>query len=818
MLFSLTLLLGGCGRITNPQKIFEDARLKLKRGETLQAYQETERALKQFPSEQTEWHWRFRELKAEILHGEGLDREALSLLKAQLPSSLASSDVAVRAKLTQAAASTSTQQLSDAERYVAEAEVLATTNHPDLLGEVSLRKGTVCFSKGDTPGAETAYRKALEIAREQKDPFLEASSLGGLGVTATKQGHYDESIDWDSAALRLSRSIGAKTSLVKTLGNMGWSYAELGDLENALTFYKQAEEAAAESSLLGERTLWLTAIAYVHQGQHDDSAAEAILKQALQLARSQDNKETLAQCLNQLSWIALRTGRNDLAAAYNKEASDLKKGGLGPRLEIESMLLGGLIAAKELEYAEAERTLREVIQEPRASKYQQWKGQAELAKLYADEGQSAKAEREFRRCLETIEGVRTSVQSEEFRLSFLFNTIKFYSDYVEFLISRHRIEEALQVTELSRARTLAEGLSVDPKAVSRSSQRASLGQLAARMHANLLSYWLDLDQKYSYLWVITPEKTTLLTLPPSSQIGPLVKSYREAILNNRDVLAAGDSNGRKLYSMLVAPAQKLIPKGSRVIIVPDASLYGLNFETLVAPEPQPHLWIEDVTLTMAGSLTLLASSAERPAPKEKSLLLFGNTEPNASFSALAQAPLEVEKVERYFSEQNRKVVEGKNATPAAYLRSSPEKFAYLHFVTHGTASITRPLESAVILSAEGDSYKLYARDIVKRRLSAHLVTISACDGLGKRTYSGEGLVGLSWAFLRAGAHNVIGALWEVSDASTPQLMDLLYDGLSQGKDPATALRDAKLSFLHSNADTVFRKPFYWAPFQLYAGS
>ena len=93
------------------------------------------------------------------------------------------------------------------------------------------------------------------------------------------------------------------------------------------------------------------------------------------------------------------------------------------------------------------------------------------------------------------------------------------------------------------------------------------------------------------------------------------------------------------------------------------------------------------------------------------------------------------------------------------------------------------------------------------------------NGSGTRAYSGEGLVGLSWAFLRAGAHNVIGALWEVSDASTPQLMDALYRELSQGKDPATALRDAKLKLLHSaDSDSVFKKPFYWAPFQLYAGS
>jgi CHAT domain-containing protein len=77
-------------------------------------------------------------------------------------------------------------------------------------------------------------------------------------------------------------------------------------------------------------------------------------------------------------------------------------------------------------------------------------------------------------------------------------------------------------------------------------------------------------------------------------------------------------------------------------------------------------------------------------------------------------------------------------------------------------------------------------------------------------------VGLSWAFLRAGAHNVIGALWEVSDASTPRLMDQLYDELKKGRSPEAALRSAKLSLLHS--DGVFRKPFYWAPFQLYTGT
>jgi CHAT domain-containing protein len=132
-----------------------------------------------------------------------------------------------------------------------------------------------------------------------------------------------------------------------------------------------------------------------------------------------------------------------------------------------------------------------------------------------------------------------------------------------------------------------------------------------------------------------------------------------------------------------------------------------------------------------------------------------------------------------------------------------------------------PLDSAIILSGStlsggnsGEaSFKLYARDIMQYPIDARLVTISACYGSGTRSYAGEGLVGLSWAFLRAGAHNVIGALWEVSDDSTPRLMDTLYHGLEDGQAPAVALRNAKLDLLHSQSR--FSKPFFWAPFQIY---
>jgi CHAT domain-containing protein len=175
-------------------------------------------------------------------------------------------------------------------------------------------------------------------------------------------------------------------------------------------------------------------------------------------------------------------------------------------------------------------------------------------------------------------------------------------------------------------------------------------------------------------------------------------------------------------------------------------------------------------------------------------------------------------IEEHFAPAERTVYARAAATAPAYLGSNPSQFSYVHFVAHGTASRLSPLDSAIVLSrsdAEEESFKLYARDIIRHPLHADLVTISTCYGAGARAYTGEGLVGLSWAFLRAGAHNVIGALWEVSDVSTPQLMGTLYGELKKGRRPEAALRTAKLSLLHSTG--VFRKPFYWAPFQLYAG-
>jgi CHAT domain-containing protein len=214
----------------------------------------------------------------------------------------------------------------------------------------------------------------------------------------------------------------------------------------------------------------------------------------------------------------------------------------------------------------------------------------------------------------------------------------------------------------------------------------------------------------------------------------------------------------------------------------------------------------------------MLAAAKPTAAAPRNLLLLGNPiSESEDFPTLPLFAFEAKKIQTYFEPHNVAAFTGAEATPAAYLTSNPARYSYIHFVSHAVSSRTDPLDSAIILSptsAGADSYKLYARDIMRHPIDAELVTISACYGSGTRSYAGEGLVGLSWAFLHAGAHSVIGALWEASDDSSPRLMDKLYHGIEDGQTPAVALRQAKLSLLHSGGK--FQQPFFWAPFQIYS--
>ena len=409
--------------------------------------------------------------------------------------------------------------------------------------------------------------------------------------------------------------------------------------------------------------------------------------------------------------------------------------------------------------------------------------------------------------------LETAIRHDDYRFSYLASLIRFYRQYVDFLMAQGQPERALEVAESSRSRVLAQR-SGRPELV-RSHTVGDYRALARQARAVLVEYWLGESQ--SYLWVVTPREVRHYALPSAAALRPWIERYRGLVMSARDPLAVDADTGRKLYDLLLAPAADRLCATCRLFIVPDGDLYSLNLESLPTGSQPGRYFIERAAVTIAPSLDYLADAGRRRlAAPGKGLLLLGDPVPSLpEFPKLTFAAREVDSIGATMARSPEEIVRGGNARPGAYAEADPRRFGFIHFSAHAAANPQSPLDSAVILSGPPDQCKLFARDVMAVPLSAELVTISACRGAGAKTYAGEGLVGFAWAFLRAGARHVIAGLWDVNDRSTLQLMTGLYTELAHGSAPPDALRTAQLALIHAGG--AYAKPFYWAPFELYAG-
>ena len=816
-------LLPGCSRRRDPQAAYDHAREALRKGDMMAAASEAEKGYEEFHAAGPEWAWKFTILRARALHSRGLNDQALKLLTSE--PAPRSDELVLQRLRWEGIAYVSLHKFPEAEQRFGEAERLCSASDYPACVDVVDARGTLEMELGHCAKAQGLFERVLASARASGDPSWEANELLNLSWSALRQGHLDEALDWSNAARRISLSRGLESIAQKALGNMGWAYYKLGDPEKAEIMFTEAEDQAEKLGEVASQVGWLTDAGYVYLDAGRSSGAEQSFQQSLRLAKQINSREVIVNSLVSLAFVCEQTGKLDDAKRFADEALAKAREDKDAPDQVYPQLVQGRVAARLHDTATAENAFREVAGSPDSPVFLKWEAERSMARLYEDESQFDSADREYRTAQTTFETARSELQHEDSRLPFLTNASRIYDSYIHFLVARGKTTEALQVADFSRARTLGEGLGLLPKGTPFAPELINAQQISRHAGGTVLFYWLG--EEKSYLWAITPHGVRLFRLPPAAEITTRVERYRKAIVEQRESSQTASEDGAALYRILVEPAKDLLPKdakNAKVFIIPDGSLNSLNFETLLVPEtkeePHQHYWIEDVTLSSASSLRMLQAYHDARGKGAGNLLLFGDAiAPNEDFPQLPKAAVEMESIERHFRPAQEQVFSRAQANPPSYLASKPERFSFIHFVAHGTASRLSPLDSAIVLSkanAEEDSFKLYARDIIRHPLRAELVTVSTCRSAGARAYSGEGLVGLSWAFVRAGAHNVIGALWDVSDASTPQLMDELYGELQKGETPGAALRNAKLTLLRSGAS--FRKPFYWAPFQLYTGS
>jgi CHAT domain-containing protein len=361
----------------------------------------------------------------------------------------------------------------------------------------------------------------------------------------------------------------------------------------------------------------------------------------------------------------------------------------------------------------------------------------------------------------------------------------------------------------------------------------------------LLEYSLGEDQ--SYLWVVTADSLHSYALPGRAELEALARrAYQELSANNP---AAGGKATEALGRMVLAPAKDHL-SARRLLIVADGALQYLPFAALSAFNKVPLITAHEIVdLPSASALAALRNevSERAAAPLQVAVLadpVFNAADPRVAGSLQKSTPFPgTNKLERSVrdaglldldrlpaSRSEAMVIYGL-AGPGLRLKAldfdasramatSPEleRYRIVHFASHTLLNSQHPELSGIVLSlvdAQGQPQDgfLQVHEIFNLKLNADLVVLSACQTALGREVHGEGLIGLTRAFMYAGAPRVVSSLWRVPDQATAELMRQFYRYmLVDNLRPAAALRKAQLSIARTRRWAL---PYYWAGFVLH---
>jgi len=799
----------GCGGRSHDAELYRNAVQVFRDGDSPQALDLARAAIKQCKPD-TECIWSARLLEAELLLSDHHANEAAAVLSMEPPRTSQFAALEARRIWLHGDLQVERDHPELAEKLYSQARQLASSSAAwAVVFEVDLSRAKMLVLSHHNPqGAEDVFRDIAAKAAQRQDAYYEAAALNGLGMIRLKDWRFDEAIPWFQRTVEAARKGGGQRLIFVASHNLAICYSQLGSFDEAVKSHQRAIDLLGKGGPETYRMELLRQMGTTFFLQDDFRTSIGYYRQAAALARS---GAPAARCYRALAsaYIAVRDW-DAAEQSNNKAMSFINDENSRPWAEKNQ----ADIAAGRNQNEEACTLYRKSIADGKNIPVVLWESHAALAGIYTKMGNHRLADEEFAETLKVIDSDAGKISTQDYNLTFFSLQVHFYQEYVRALIGQKAFQRALEVADSSRARLLLQRMSrTGAPAVVR-----DYPAIARRLNSVLLFYLVAPGQ--SYLWVVTPGGIQPpIALPPADDIRRWVGQYRAVIeVPTGNPMASPNEAGRQLYQALIAPAEHLIPRDSHVIVVPDDALNWLNFETLPVygkrSEEAPHYWIEDARVEIAPSLTALGADKPVQARSPGSVLIIGDPiSPGREFPALDYAAKEIETIEASFPGVEKKKFTGDSARPGVYRTAAPGRFSLLHFSAHAVANKESPLDSAIILSPGGEGFKLYARDVIGIPLQADLVTISACRSAGARSYSGEGLVGFVWAFFQAGARKVIAGLWDVTDSSTPEIMNVLYSRMAAGVGAADALREAKLKFIHSKEG--FRRPYYWGAFQIY---
>lgn len=670
-------------------------------------------------------------------------------------------------------------------------------HNPEGTAKVLYNLANIYAALGDDDRMIELMKESLRYAEEMDHAWGLGVLNSDLGAVMAVRGHLAEARSHLNSARAIARTAGLPMVEVEALEHLGRVETRTTDYQKARALLWEGITLADAKQVGASRSRLRAAAARNEAAAGDAAAAVRFAGEAVRLARELDDPEIEFEALEARA-VALEAAGHPSAHSAYLEAIELLESWRG-RLALGDLRIG--VAERRLGVYEG--AIRLLVAQDHAEEAFEVAERARARVLLA-----LMAQRDAHQAAQTAEGRLRQ------RLREAYEARRSVKQDLRGPLDHEIAQLASRLSEL-QARTRAanpriSGLRNPVPAAAAEIRRGLLGE-----GNSLISFfWGDRDV---YGWWITRNHSAAVCLGSSPALSSLVDRVRLTV--DQSIRPVDwRTPAQRAFREFVLP---LGPNRSeKIFVVPDGPLALLPMEVLIPPgSARPWAATAEFIYGPSASVLLALVSREPLSPYSRTLLAVGDPKPDrfpwlaalfpirrADSGSLPYAAREVRWISQILNRGGADTLIGREATVAQWLARGPERYRYLHFATHAEVNDQQPMKTALKM-ADGD---LEVERIRRLSLDSELVTLSACrTALGPRI-RGEGIIGLPYAFLAAGARGVMVTLWRVADDSAAEFVRDFYLGISRGDSPSKALLQVRRKWID-------KPPYQWAPFILVGG-
>lgn len=654
-------------------------------------------------------------------------------------------------------------------------------------------------SAGDLDAAAAMMMQALDKAGQMENPRGLALVLNGLADVYTRAGNGAAAREKLTRALEINRDTRQPYGQATNLLSLGWLALEAGDVDTAEQQVVAAGTLADKHGYARQRAGVRAALAHIAAGRGDGDTALRRAEAALAIADSLDDPEARFEALESRAVAVEAAGHGDSAGAW-LEAIDLLESWRG------RLALGDLrMSVAEPRWSVYEGAIRVLLEQSRDAEAFAVAERARARLLLEtmaerDTSRAANKETEIRLRLRERHAERAALADPE-------KTIALDEEIDE-------LEQRLSaLARTARTRNAAIGAARYPAPAPLTELQTAL---IGSGRAVLAFFWGERDV---YGWWITADELRAARLGPVQELAGRIDFLRGALerpLHGPSWVAPAQA----AFDTFVAPLSPAL--ADEILVIADGPLAHIPIEVLT-PEDGAEPLGATTRIVYGPSASVLLGLAKTPRPKswDRSILVVGDPASGEGAAVPAKlqrddplAPLpyaaaEARAIYDLFRGERAALLIGLEATLEGWNALEPARYRYLHFAAHARVSAHRPEQTHLVLA--GGHLDLAA--IRELDLRSELVTLSACETAQGHRVRGEGIIGLSHAFLAAGARGAVVTLWRIEDEAAAEFMQGFYARLHDGSSPAEAL----LAVRRERIAAAGSDPADWAPFILVGG-